>query len=312
LPLSFDYGLNQLTTCLLTGASCVLIDYLLPRDVLNAVQTYRISGLAAVPPLWAQLADLPWPDSVNDHLRYLTSSGGKMPSAVLQKLRNRLPATRIYLMYGLTEAFRATYLPPEQLDIRPDSIGKAIPNAEVMVLRPDGSPCLVDEPGELVQRGSLVSLGYWNNPQATAERFKPLPGQPAGLPLPEIAVWSGDTVSMDAEGYLYFIGRHDDQIKTSGYRLSPSEIEEPVYASGLVTAAAALGIDHPVLGQAVLLVVSAETAFNPQQLLAICKTQLPNYMQPTKIEVLQELPRTPNGKIDRQQLVRQFAGVFQT
>lgn len=314
LPFSFDYGLNQLTTCLLTGATCVLMDYLLPRDVVNAVDKYAITGLAAVPPLWAQLADLSWPVAVNRHLRYMTNSGGKMPKAILQKLREKVPGSQFFLMYGLTEAFRSTYLPPEQIDIRPDSMGKAIPNAEIMVVREDGSLCAPHEPGELVHRGSLVSLGYWNDIAKTAERFKPAPGQLSGLPLTEIAVWSGDTVSMDEEGYLYFVGRKDDMIKTSGYRVSPSEIEEVVYASGVVKEAAAIGIEHDTLGQAILVVVSANEAagFNAQDLLDRCKAQLPNFMVPAKIEVLADLPRNPNGKIDRKLLSQQFADTFKS
>ena len=313
LPFSFDYGLNQLTTCLLMGATCVLMDYLLPRDVVNALTKYQITGLAAVPPLWAQLADLTWPDTIDAHLRYMTNSGGKMPKAVLQKLRNKVPKTQFFLMYGLTEAFRSTYLPPEQIDIRPDSMGKAIPNAEIMVVREDGSPCAPHEPGELVHRGSLVSLGYWNDTIKTAERFKPVPGQLSGLPLTEIAVWSGDTVTMDEEGFLYFVGRKDDMIKTSGYRVSPSEIEEVIYASGLVKEAAAIGIEHDALGQAVVVVVSPqmESDFNSQTLIDCCKAQLPNFMVPSKIEVLNELPRNPNGKIDRKILSHQFANLFQ-
>ncbi len=314
LPFSFDYGLNQLTTALLTGATCVLMDYLLPRDVITSLGKYRITGLAAVPPLWAQLAELPWPETINDHLRYMTNSGGKMPKAILQKLRDKTPNSRFFLMYGLTEAFRSTYLPPEQIDIRPDSMGKAIPNAEIMVVREDGSPCGPHEPGELVHRGSLVSLGYWNDKEKTAERFKPAPGQLSGLPLTEIAVWSGDTVSMDEEGYLYFVGRRDDMIKTSGYRVSPSEIEEVVYASGLVKEAAAIGIEHAALGQAVLVVVSVNpnADFSPQSLIDRCKAELPNFMIPAKIEVLPDLPRNPNGKIDRKQLCQQFADLFQS
>lgn len=313
LPFSFDYGLNQLTTCLLQGATCVLMDYLLPRDVVNALSKYQITGLAAVPPLWAQLADLNWPDDIGDHLRYMTNSGGKMPKSVLQKLRDKTPASRFFLMYGLTEAFRSTYLPPDQIDLRPDSMGKAIPNAEIMVVREDGSPCAPHEPGELVHRGSLVSLGYWNDPAKTAERFKPAPGQLSGLPLTEIAVWSGDTVTMDEEGYLYFVGRKDDMIKTSGYRVSPSEIEEVVYASGLVKEAAAIGIEHSALGQAVVVVASVNDAagFDPQMLIDRCKAQLPNFMIPARVETLPELPRNPNGKIDRKLLAQQFADLFQ-
>jgi acyl-CoA synthetase (AMP-forming)/AMP-acid ligase II len=298
---------------LLKGACCVLLDYLLPKDVINALTAENITGLAAVPPLWAQLANLHWPDSINNHLRYMTNSGGKMPKSVLNSLREKVPNSQFFLMYGLTEAFRSTFLPPEQIDERPDSMGKAIPNAEIMVVREDGTPCAPHEPGELVHRGSLVAMGYWNDPAKTAERFKPAPGQLNELPLTEIAVWSGDTVTKDEEGYLYFVGRKDDMIKTSGYRVSPTEIEEVIYGSGMVKEAAAIGIEHEELGQSILVVVSLEGSdpLNDQALFNLCKAQLPNFMVPAKIEVLASLPKNPNGKIDRKALSQQFATIFQ-
>jgi acyl-CoA synthetase (AMP-forming)/AMP-acid ligase II len=297
---------------LLKGACCVLLDYLLPKDVINALTAENITGLAAVPPLWAQLANLQWPDSINNHLRYMTNSGGKMPKSVLNALRSKVPNSQFFLMYGLTEAFRSTFLPPDQIDERPDSMGKAIPNADILVVREDGSLCAANEPGELVHRGSLVALGYWNDKAKTAERFKPAPGQLKELPLTEIAVWSGDTVTRDEDGYLYFVGRKDDMIKTSGYRVSPTEIEEVIYASGLVKEAAAIGIEHETLGQAVVVVVSVEEggSFNEQDLVNVCKAQLPNFMVPAQFEVLASLPKNPNGKIDRKALVQQFASIF--
>ncbi len=313
LPFSFDYGLNQLTTSLLQGACCVLLDYLVPRDVLITLESQKITGLAAVPSLWTQLANLEWPSSINDHLRYMTNSGGKMPKSVLTKIRQKVPHSKFFLMYGLTEAFRSTYLPPEQIDQRPDSIGKAIPNADILVVREDGTLCVAHEPGELVHRGSLVALGYWNDPVKTAERFRPAPNQLKELPLTEIAVWSGDTVTQDEEGYLYFIGRKDDMIKTSGYRVSPTEIEEIIYASGLAKEVAALGIEHDSLGQAIVVVVSVENAenFDDQSIINVCKVQLPNFMVPGKVIVLPVLPKNPNGKIDRKALAEQFAAIFQ-
>jgi acyl-CoA ligase (AMP-forming) (exosortase A-associated) len=310
LPFSFDYGLNQLLSALLNGACCVLLDYLLPRDVLTTLETHKITGLACVPPLWAQLAKLDWSPSINEHLRYLTNSGGKMPKAVLNAIRQRVPNGQFFLMYGLTEAFRSTYLPPDQLDTRPDSIGKAIPNADILVVREDGSPCVAHEAGELVHRGSLVALGYWNDPIKTAERFKPAPKQNAALPFPEIAVWSGDTVTMDEEGYLYFVGRKDDMIKSSGYRISPTEIEEVIYSSGVAKEAAAIGIEHESLGQAVVVVLSPEPHYDEALLMQHCQAQLPNFMLPAKIIVLASLPKNPNGKIDRNVLAQQFAELF--
>ena len=311
LPLSFDYGLSQLTTAFASGACAVLINYLLPRDIIEAVEQEAITGLAAVPPLWIQLSQLSWP--LSTPLRYITNSGGVMQPGTVDKLRTQLPRTQIFLMYGLTEAFRSTYLPPEQLERRPDSIGKAIPNAEVLVLRPDGSVCDDEEPGELVHRGALVALGYWNDAARTAERFKPLPPQADGLVLPELAVWSGDTVRRDADGFLYFVGRNDEMIKTSGYRVSPAEIEEVAYASGLVGEAAALGVPHPLLGAAIALLVTPAPGveLGREALLSACRQHLPAYMMPLWIDIRNEaLPRNPNGKIDRALLAREIAEVL--
>ena len=307
LPLSFDAGFSQLTTAFHAGARVVLLNYLLPRDVLRAMERERVTGLTAVPPLYIQLAQLDWPAPVADTLRYFATTGGRMPRETLNALRARLPKSRPFLMYGLTEAFRSTYLPPEEVDRRPDSIGKAIPDAEILVLRDDGTPCAADEPGELVHRGALVGLGYWNDPVRTAERYRPLPptvpGREAGLPLPEYAVWSGDTVRRDAEGFLYFVGRRDEMMKTSGYRVSPTEVEEAVYATGLVGECIAFGVDHPALGQAIRVVATppaGSAALDTAALLAACRLRMPAYMVPAVVEaVAGPLPRNPNGKIDR-------------
>jgi len=316
LPFSFDYGFSQLTTAFRVRASVVLMDYLFARDVPKAVERHRVTGLAAVPPLWIQLSEVPWPAGAAEGLRYFTNSGGRMPRATLDRLRQLLPKAKPYLMYGLTEAFRGTYLPPDQVDLRPDSMGMSIPNSEILVVRPDGTPCDPDEPGELVQRGALVALGYWNDPAKTAERFKPLPGQRAELPITEMAVWSGDTVRRDAEGYLYFVGRRDEMIKTSGYRVSPTEVEEVVYASGLVGDAVAVAAPHPALGEAIVLVCSAPATRAAGDelsaaLLTHCKAQMPGFMVPHRIEWLDELPRNPNGKFDRPALAARCRGTFE-
>jgi acyl-CoA ligase (AMP-forming) (exosortase A-associated) len=321
LPFSFDYGFSQLSTAFHAGASVVLMDYLLPRDVIGQVANEGITGLAGVPPLWSQLADLEWPAAARDSLRYLTNSGGAMPVAVLRKLRASLPRTQPFLMYGLTEAFRSTYLPPSEVDRRPESMGKAIPNAEVLVVRPDGTPCAPNEPGELVHRGPLVSLGYWNDPQKTAERFKPAPGRDGALVLPEIAVWSGDTVRRDEDGFLYFVGRRDEMIKTSGYRVSPTEVEEVLFATGLVADAAAVGVPHPTIGQAIVVVAVAASATTAapdtsaaqdptEHLLAACRRELPRYMVPHHVEWRESIPRNPNGKYDRPRLAAELKEIF--
>jgi acyl-CoA ligase (AMP-forming) (exosortase A-associated) len=313
LPLSFDAGLSQLTTAFHAGARVVLLNYLLPRDVLNALAQERVTGLTAVPPLYIQLSQLEWPSTIGTHLRYFANTGGRMPLATLNALRERVPNARPYLMYGLTEAFRSTYLPPEEVDRRPDSIGKAIPNAEILVLREDGTHCAPGEPGELVHRGALVGMGYWDDAEKTAERYRALPNRETGLMLPEIAVFSGDTVRMDAEGFLYFIGRRDEMIKSSGYRVSPTEIEEVLYSTGLVAETAAFGVEHASLGQAIVVVVTPVSGVTPEEsvLLALCRDQLPAFMVPAKIAIRPgPLPRNPNGKIDRKTLSAEFADAF--
>jgi acyl-CoA ligase (AMP-forming) (exosortase A-associated) len=313
LPLSFDAGFSQLTTAFHVGARVILLNYLLPRDVMNAIVSDRVTGFTAVPPLYIQLSQLEWPASVGEHLRYFANTGGRMPLETLNTLRSSWPNAKPYLMYGLTEAFRSTYLPPEEVDRRPDSIGKAIPNAEILVLREDGTSCAPNEPGELVHRGALVGMGYWNDPDKTAERYKPLPRHEADLVLPEIAVFSGDTVRTDEEGFLYFVGRRDEMIKTSGYRISPSEIEEVLYGSQLVGEVAAFGVPHRVLGQAIVVVATPKdgASLDAKRLLAACRESFPAYMVPARVEVRAgPLPRNPNGKLDRKLLAAEFEELF--
>ena len=301
LPLSFDAGLSQLTTAFNVGAHVVLMNYLLPADVVRLCTRHAVTGITGVPPLWIQLADQAWPAETAARLRYFANTGGRMPKATLDKLRQRFPQALPYLMYGLTEAFRSTYLDPAQIDRRPDSIGKAIPNAEILVLRPDGSRCAPGEEGELVHRGPLVAIGYWNDPKRTAERFRPVLGEEAGWRTPEIAVFSGDTVVADEEGFLFFVGRKDEMIKTSGYRVSPTEVEEVAYGTGLVRDAVALGVEDPTLGQRIVLVASPAGGVPLDQagLLSAIRLQLPQYMVPASVFEMSAIPTTPNGKFDR-------------
>ena len=293
-----------------SGARVVLLNYLMPRDVLRAIQKEQVTGLTAVPPLYIQLSALDWPEAIGDHLRYFANTGGRMPSETLRVLRAHVPKAKPFLMYGLTEAFRSTYLHPDEVDRRPDSIGKAIPNAEILVLREDGTECGPDEPGELVHRGALVGLGYWGDAVKTAERYKLLPagiaGREAGLQMPEYAVFSGDNVRRDAEGFLYFVGRRDEMMKTSGYRVSPTEVEEVLYATRLVGECVAFGVDDAVLGQAIQVIATAPDATDALDLAALlaeCRRRMPAYMVPAGITPLAgPLPRNPNGKIDRKLL----------
>jgi len=307
LPLSFDAGLSQVTTAFSVGAHSVLMNYLLPREVLQLCARYGVTGLTCVPPLWLALADLPWPEEATRRMRYWANTGGRLPRSTLARLRGIFPAADPFLMYGLTEAFRSTYLHPAEVDRRPDSIGKAIPNAEILVLRPDGTPCDPGEEGELVHRGALVALGYWNDPVRTNERYRPVRHLEQEWRAPERAVWSGDTVVADEDGFLYFVGRSDDMIKTSGYRVSPSEIEEAAQNTGLVRDAVASGVDDPLLGQRIVLIVTSTTGELDVNALAVAlKRILPLYMVPSRIVVRDELHRSPNGKYDRTRLMAEL------
>jgi acyl-CoA ligase (AMP-forming) (exosortase A-associated) len=312
LPLSFDAGLSQITTAFWTGASVILMNYLLPRDLKLICAKERVTGLTAVPPLWFQISELDWSDDAGASLRYFANTGGHMPLPLLQRLRGIFPNAKPYLMYGLTEAFRSTYLDPTEVDKRPGSIGKAIPNAEIMVVNADGKPCAPGEEGELVHRGALVSLGYWNDAERTARRFRPAPGRAEEIPVQEMAVWSGDIVKTDEEGFIYYVGRRDDMIKTSGYRVSSTEIEEVIFATGLVEEAVAIGVPHPTLGQGIIVVAKPRNGpLDQEGLLAACRRDLPLYMVPALFVELPQLPRNPNGKIDRPALARELDGSFQ-
>ncbi|WP_309621997.1 acyl-CoA ligase (AMP-forming), exosortase A system-associated [Novosphingobium sp.] len=309
LPFAFDYGQNQLLSTWSAGGCVVPLDYLAPRDVIKAVERHGVTTLAAVPPLWVQLTELEWPADVAANLRRLTNSGGALTVDLVRKLRGLFPAAQLFPMYGLTEAFRSTYLDPALVGAHPTSMGKAIPHAEVLVIGDHGGVTADGEEGELVHCGPLVAQGYWQNPARTAERFKPAP---AGSRYGGMAVWSGDQVRRAADGLLYFAGRRDAMIKSAGNRISPQEIEDAALASGLVAEAVALGIADARLGQAIALVVrAAPHADSPaNRLPAILKSELPNFMQPAVIHWIETMPISPNGKIDRallQQTLRDAA-----
>jgi len=304
LPFSFDAGFSQLSTGLSVGATVVLHDYLLPADVVKIVEKQEITGITGVPPLWIQLGEQNWPQGAGDSLRYFANTGGKMPVETLKTLRRIFRNASPYLMYGLTEAFRSTYLPPAYVDAKPESIGIAIPNAEILVVGDDGHICGPGESGELVHRGPLVSLGYWNDPEKTAARFKPVPNAQPELPMTELAVWSGDTVRLDEDGFLYFVGRRDEMIKTSGYRVSPTEVEELAYASGHVAEVAAIGIADEKLGQRIVLVAKPVQAGQEptRALIESIQRSAPNYMVPHDVFWRDSLPRNANGKLDRKRI----------
>ncbi|MGH7682203.1 MAG: acyl-CoA ligase (AMP-forming), exosortase A system-associated, partial [Candidatus Eiseniibacteriota bacterium] len=302
LPFSFDAGLNQIMSAFLKGATIVLKPFVFARELVTVLTKERITGLAGVPTLWSLLAQ---PSSTMEkgtfpHLRYITNTGGAMPQDVLAVLRRALPKTRIFLMYGLTEAFRSTYLPPEELDRRPTSMGKAIPDTEILVVDEHGKPCPPGQIGELVHRGPTVSYGYWGQPDLTARVLRPNPFLAPELGDVEKVCYSGDLVQTDEDGFLYFVGRRDNMIKSSGFRISPTEVEEILFQSGKVQGAAVIGVPDPLLGQAVVaFVVAGEGAvLDPDSLRAYCGEKMPPYMVPKVIHVLDQLPKTSSGKVD--------------
>lgn len=306
LPFSFDYGLNQLLTAVEQRARIVLLTFQFGADIVKAIATHGITGLAGVPTIWAiltratpVLAKTPLPT-----LRYITNSGGAVPSETVARLREKLPGTRIFLMYGLTEAFRSTFLPPEEVERRPTSIGKAIPECEMLVVTADGRRAAPGEPGILVHRGPTVSLGYWNRPDATAEVLRPHPFRPA-VEGGETVCWSGDLVTEDADGFLYFVARNDAMIKSSGHRISPTEVEECLMAMGHFQQVAVIGLPDPFAGQKVHAVAVALGPVDGAAVLQAAAAELPPYMVPRELELVARLPVTPNGKVDYVGLVRE-------
>jgi acyl-CoA ligase (AMP-forming) (exosortase A-associated) len=304
LPLSFDYGQNQLLSTWYAGGCVVPLDYLVARDVVKACARHGVTTLAAVPPLWVQLTESDWPEEATASMRRLTNSGGALTEPLVRSLRNLFPAARLFPMYGLTEAFRSTYLDPSLVDSHPTSMGSAIPFAEILVIDDMGNIAGDGEEGELVHAGPLVAQGYWQDAERTAERFKPAPTASA---YGGMAVWSGDRVRRAADGLLYFVGRRDAMIKSAGNRISPQEVEDAAVATGLALEAVAIGVPDTRLGQAVCLAVRPVGAFDEVSLRKALTAILPNFMLPRTIRAYAEMPRNPNGKLDRNALAQELA-----
>lgn len=299
LPFSFDYGLNQLLCAVLTGATLVIERSPVPQQVAASLRSKGVTVLACVPPLWLQLMGAPeFRREPIATLRAMTNTGGRIPVEGVKDLRRLQPQARLFLMYGLTEAFRGTFLPPEEVDAHPDSIGRAIPGSEILVLREDGTPCGEDEVGELVQRGVTVAAGYWNDPETTARVYRVNPLRPAGAPDDERVVFSGDLVRRDAEGRLYYVGRRDRVIKTLGMRVSPDEIADVLYASGQVAESIVGTEDDEVRGTRIIAYVVLKPGASLRELEGFCRRELPRHMQPARIEVRDQLARTSSGKYD--------------
>ena len=304
LPFAFDYGQNQLLSTWYAGGRVVPLDYLLARDVVKACARHGVTTLAAVPPLWWQLVEADWPPEATRAIRRLTNSGGALSEGLVRRLRETFLEARLFPMYGLTEAFRSTFLDPALVDTHPTSMGRAIPFAEVLVVREDGSLAEAGKEGELVHCGPLVAQGYWQDAERTAERFRPAP--PASS-YGGMAVWSGDRVMRNAEGLLHFVARRDAMIKSAGNRISPQEVEDAALATGLTEEAVALGLPDERLGQAVALVARGNGERDAALAQALAKT-LPGFMQPRRIVWREVMPLGPNGKVDRVALLQELAG----
>jgi len=311
LALHTDYGLNTLLATLSVGAAA-LLDAPADAGALAAMlERGEITGLAAAPATWVALADAPLGRAA-DCLRYLVSAGGSPGRDTIDALRRALPRTRIHLMYDVGQAWRSTSLMPSQLDERPGSIGRPLPYSDWLVLRPDGRECAPGEAGELVQRGPLVTLGYWNDAQRSGAEFRLLPALP-GLAVGESGRWPGAGARKDMDGYLYLVDARSDTITTGGFRVCAREVEKIVVGTGLVTEAAAVGVAHPVLGQVIAVLVTARPGalLDSTILFGACRAKLPQHMLPAMVDVRRTpLPRARDGQIDRALLAGELAPLF--
>ena len=299
LPFSFDYGFNQLLCTVGTRARLVIERSSLPQQIVASLRAAGVTVLPCVPPLWLQLLNVPsFRSEPIPTLRAMTNTGGRIPVEGVRQLRAANPQADLFLMYGLTEAFRATFLPPSLVDRHPDSIGRAIPGSEILVLREDLTACDVNEVGELVQRGPTVALGYWNNPEATARVYRPNPLRPAGAPDSERVVFSGDLVRRDENGLLFYVGRRDQLIKSLGFRVSPDEITDVIFASGQVVEAVVGTVPDDRRGESIVAYVVLNDGGSLERVREWCKLELPRYLQPARVEARETLPRTSSGKFD--------------
>ncbi len=307
LPFSFVYGFNQLTTALYVGATLVVERSTLPQDIVATLRRERVSVLAAVPPLWQQLLGIAaFRDRPLEQLRILTNAGGRLPPSSVRDLRRAQPQAKLFLMYGLTEVFRSTFLPPEEVDAHPDSMGRAIPESEVYVVTEEGQLAKPGEVGELLHGGPSVAIGYVGDPEATAKVFRPNPFPRPGAPAR--VVYSGDLVRRDEEGRLYYVGRRDRMIKTLGFRVSPDEIGDVIQSSGLVVENAVVTEPDPQRGERIIACLVLRPEVSVDQVRRFCGVELPRYMQPARYVCLTAIPRNASGKHDLITLKTTVAG----
>ena len=309
MPFNFDYGLNQLITTLYKGCTIVLFQFFMPNSLLQILTDEKITGLPAIPTIWSAVFNPQKckidPDQQFPDLRYISNTGGRLPVPTVKQIRRLFPETRLFLMYGLTEAFRSTYLDPVEVDRRPDSIGKAIPDVRVEVINENGNICKAGEVGELIHSGACITGGYWNNPELTARVFRPNPLRSEKSRSADRVVYSGDLVKKDSEGFLYYVGRKDAMIKKHGYRVSPTEIEELLLGHPDVFEAVACGVEGAEAENEILVLVTAKPDMDIRGLLNFCRRNAPEYMVPDRILVKDDFPRTETGKIDRSGVIKE-------
>jgi long-chain acyl-CoA synthetase len=298
LPLSFDYGLYQLLMTFRFGGALVLErSFAYPVQILKKMEQEQVTGLPGVPTIFSLLLQIDLSAYDLSHLRYITNTAAALPASHIRQIRNMFPHALLYSMYGLTETKRTLYMPPEQLDCRPDSVGIAIPGTEVWIEDETGQRLGTNQIGELVIRGSHVMRGYWESPIATAERFRP--GPLGG----ERLCYSGDLFRMDADGYLYFIGRKDDIIKSRGEKVAPKEVENVLYQIPGIVETAVVGVEDSILGHALkAFIVASNGNLTAQSVLQHCRAHLEDYMIPKYVEFCDSLPKTSSGKIKKTEL----------
>ncbi|MGC0774645.1 MAG: AMP-binding protein [Candidatus Acidiferrum sp.] len=299
LPLSFDYGLYQVLMAFKIGATVVLErSFTYPFKIIELLNREQVTGFPIVPTISAVLLQLDLSAHSFPALRYITNTAAALPLAHIRQLRDLFPNVKIFSMYGLTECKRVSYLPPDQIDFRPTSVGRGMPNEEVYIVDDTGQRAPAGTVGELVVRGSNVMAGYWDSPEATDRVLKPgpLPGQKV--------LHTGDLFRMDVDGYLYFVGRKDDIIKTRGEKVSPREVEDVLHAMPGVAEAAVIGVPDQVLGEAIKAVVRSEAGVNltAGEVIRWCSLKLENFMVPKFVDFQDEFPKTPSGKISKREL----------
>jgi long-chain acyl-CoA synthetase len=300
LSLAFGYGMYQVLMAAMFGGTVVLENtFIYLHEILQKIPACRITGFPFVPTVLAMLfkiQDLTQYDFSS--LRYVTNAGAALPIAYARKFRSLWPHIKIYPMYGLTECVRVCYLQPQYVDDRPDSVGSEIPNCRVFIERPDGTPAAPNEIGQLIVEGTNVMPGYWKDPALTAKVFRPGP-QPG-----QVRLYTGDLFKRDPDGFLYFVSRQDDMIKSRGERVSPLEVENILLRMESIEEAAVIGVPDEIFGQAVkcFLVKNPSVALTEKEVLRFCSENMENYMMPKYVVFLNEIPKTPNGKVDKKQL----------